>query len=75
MTSLRADVVIIGAGTTGLSAAYELAKAGVDVMLVDRGFLAQEASGRNPGGIRQMGRDIDEVGAQPWRHSPDGAGY
>ena len=61
MTSLRADVVIVGAGTTGLSAAYELAKVGVDVLLVDRGFLAQEASGRNPGGIRQMGRDIDEV--------------
>lgn len=61
MTWLQADVVIIGAGTTGLSAAYELAKAGVDVVLVERGFLAQEASGRNPGGIRQLGRDIDEV--------------
>jgi sarcosine oxidase subunit beta len=61
MTWLQADVVIIGAGTTGLSAAYELAKVGVDVVLVERGFLAQEASGRNPGGIRQLGRDIDEV--------------
>jgi sarcosine oxidase subunit beta len=61
MTSLRADVVIIGAGSTGLSAAYELSKAGVDVLVVDRRCLAMEAAGRNPGGIRQIGRDIDEV--------------
>jgi len=61
MTSLRAEVVIIGAGSTGLSAAYELAKSGVDVLVVDRRCLAMEAAGRNPGGIRQIGRDIDEV--------------
>ena len=62
MTSMRADVVIIGAGSTGLSAAYELAKAGVDVLVVDRSKSpAMEASGRNPGGIRQIGRDDNEV--------------
>jgi len=60
-TPLRADVVIIGAGSTGLSSAYELAKAGVDVLVVEKGFLAREAAGRNPGGIRQIGRDIHEV--------------
>jgi sarcosine oxidase subunit beta len=31
------------------------------VTLVDRSFLAAEASGRNPGGIRQLGRDPAEV--------------
>ncbi len=61
MTSRQADVVIIGAGSTGLSAAYELAKAGVDVLVVERSFLAAEGSGRNLGGIRQIGRDINEV--------------
>ena len=61
MTSPVADVVIIGAGSTGLSAAYELAKAGVDALVVERSFLAAEAAGRNPGGIRQIGRDINEV--------------
>jgi len=61
MTSRKADVVIVGAGSTGLSAAYELARAGVDVLVVERNFLAAEASGRNPGGIRQIGRDINEV--------------
>lgn len=61
MTSRGVDVVIVGAGSTGLSAAYELARAGVDVLVVERSFLAAEASGRNPGGIRQIGRDINEV--------------
>ena len=61
MTIQKADVVIIGAGSTGLSTAYELAKAGVDVLVVDRRFIAIEAAGRNPGGIRQIGRDTDEL--------------
>jgi sarcosine oxidase, subunit beta len=61
MTIQKADVVIIGAGSTGMSAAYELAKAGVDVLVVDRRSLAMEAAGRNPGGIRQIGRDPDEL--------------
>ncbi len=59
--SQSVDVVIIGAGSTGLSAAYEMAKAGVDVLAVEKNFLAAEASGRNPGGIRQIGRDVNEV--------------
>jgi sarcosine oxidase, subunit beta len=61
MTPKQADVVIVGAGSSGLSTAYELAKAGVDTLVIERGFLAQEASGRNPGGIRQIGRDINEL--------------
>jgi sarcosine oxidase, subunit beta len=79
MTDQKADVVIIGAGSTGLSAAYELAKAGMDVVVVDKRFLAMEAAGRNPGGIRQIGRDLDElpliVGAmQRWRNLPEELG-
>jgi sarcosine oxidase subunit beta len=61
MTIQKADVVIIGAGSTGMSTAYELAKAGVDVLVVERRSLAMEAAGRNPGGIRQIGRDPDEL--------------
>jgi sarcosine oxidase subunit beta len=61
MIPQRADVVIIGAGSTGLSAAYELARVGIDVLVVEKSFLAAEAAGRNPGGIRQIGRDINEV--------------
>jgi len=47
-----ADVVIVGGGYTGLSAAAHLAKAGVDVVLVEAHRLGDGASGRNGG---QMG--------------------
>jgi sarcosine oxidase subunit beta len=51
----RAEVVIIGAGVMGLSIAYHLAKHGLtDVIVVDRGYLAEGASGRNGGGVRQQ---------------------
>lgn len=36
-TDLRADVVVIGGGIAGLSAAYELAKEGRSVVVIDRG--------------------------------------
>src|SRR3954463_2412312 len=35
----RADVVVVGAGIAGLSVAYELAKAGQSVIVLDRGPL------------------------------------
>ena len=47
-----ADVVIIGAGLTGASAAYHLADAarsGMTIVVLDRGDPACEASGRNGG--------------------------
>ncbi|MBA3447184.1 MAG: FAD-binding oxidoreductase [Pseudaminobacter sp.] len=47
----RADVVVIGGGFTGLSAATHLAKAGVDVALVEAHRFGDGASGRNGGQI------------------------
>lgn len=44
-----ADVVIVGGGYTGLSAATHLAKAGVDVVLIERHRFGDGASGRNGG--------------------------
>jgi gamma-glutamylputrescine oxidase len=43
------DVVIIGGGYTGLSAAYHLAQTGADVVLVEAHRLGDGASGRNGG--------------------------
>ena len=45
-----ASVVIVGGGATGLSAGWWLARSGVDVLVVDKGVVAWEASGRNGGG-------------------------
>jgi len=49
------DVLIVGAGIMGLALAHELAVRGVhDVVVVDRGYLAGGASGRNGGGVRMQ---------------------
>jgi sarcosine oxidase subunit beta len=45
-----AAVIIVGGGASGLSAAWWLARAGVDVLVIDKGIVAWEASGRNGGG-------------------------
>lgn len=44
-----ADVVIVGGGFTGLQAAYHLAKAGKDVVLIEAARFGDGASGRNGG--------------------------
>jgi sarcosine oxidase subunit beta len=51
----RAEVVVIGAGVMGLSIAYNLAARGLDdIVVLERGYLAEGASGRNGGGVRQQ---------------------
>ena len=55
------DVVIIGGGIVGCSAAYFLARAGVSVLLCEKGRIAGEQSGRNWGWVRQQGRSPVEL--------------
>ncbi len=45
-----AAVIVIGGGVTGLSTAWWLARSGVDVLVLDKGVIGWEASGRNGGG-------------------------
>ncbi len=47
------DVVIIGAGIMGASSAFELAKRGLDVAVVDKGHVGHGPSGRSSAIIRQ----------------------
>ncbi|WP_037149549.1 NAD(P)/FAD-dependent oxidoreductase [Rhizobium freirei] len=47
--SRRADVAIVGGGYTGLQAAYNLAKGGAEVVLIDSNRFGDGASGRNGG--------------------------
>ena len=57
---LRVDVVIIGGGYTGLSAAAHLAKAGTRVALVEAYRVGDGASGRNGGQLNTGQRDWAE---------------
>jgi glycine/D-amino acid oxidase-like deaminating enzyme len=55
------DVVVIGGGIVGAAAAHYLAKAGLDVVLIEKSHIASEQSGRNWGFVRQQGRDPAEL--------------
>jgi sarcosine oxidase subunit beta len=59
--TIETDVLIIGGGIAGASAAYQLAALGHHVVLLERGDVASGASGVNAG-------QIDSVG---WGHAPD----
>ena len=52
---LDADVIVVGGGIVGCSAAMFLADAGMDVNLLDRGGISGEASGLNAGSIGGYG--------------------
>jgi sarcosine oxidase subunit beta len=56
-----AEVVVIGGGVIGCSTAYQLARRGVRVTLVEAREVACAASGASAGGVRQQGRDPREL--------------
>ena len=57
----RADVVVIGGGIVGVSAAFYLARKGVSVALCEKGRIGGEQSSRNWGWCRTMGRAAAEL--------------
>jgi glycine/D-amino acid oxidase-like deaminating enzyme len=54
-------VAVIGGGIAGSAAAYYLALKGLSVVLLEKGEIAGEQSGRNWGFVRQQGRDSREL--------------
>ena len=68
--ALQPDVLVIGGGVTGTAAAYYLARAGVQVALVERHDLNTQASGRNAGGLHgQIQYDPFVELGEDWAHS------
>lgn len=62
--SVDADVCIVGAGYTGLSAAISLSEAGYKVVVLEQAQVGWGASGRNGGQIvHSYSRDIDVIEA------------
>jgi sarcosine oxidase subunit beta len=58
---MPSQVVIIGGGISGCATAYELARNGIKVILLERGDLHSMASGWTLAGVRQSGRHPAEL--------------
>ena len=54
MTSRSTDVLIIGGGAAGCTAAYYLAERGVNVTILEREGIGSKASGYNAGGLNPL---------------------
>ncbi|WP_237476404.1 NAD(P)/FAD-dependent oxidoreductase [Lichenibacterium dinghuense] len=77
-----AEVVVVGGGVSGLSAAWWLARSGVDVLVLDKGVVGWEASGRNGGGCshyqsplfleeQRLWPQMDALLGYPTEHRPE----
>ncbi len=70
-----ASVIVIGAGVTGLSAAWWLARSGVDVLVLDKGVVGWEASGRNGGGASHYHSPLFHEEQRLWPLMDEMLGY
>jgi sarcosine oxidase subunit beta len=61
VTARTADVLIIGGGLHGCSAALHLARAGVGAIVVEKNYVGRHASGVNAGGVRTLSRHEAEI--------------
>ena len=70
-----AEVVVIGGGVTGLSAAWWLARSGVSVLVLDKGIVGWEASGRNGGGASHYHSPLFHEEQRLWPQMDELLGY
>jgi sarcosine oxidase subunit beta len=66
------DVLVIGGGLHGCSVALHLALRGKRVLVLERSAVGRHASGVNAGGVRTLGRAVEEIelslaGMELWR--------
>ncbi|WP_295805664.1 FAD-dependent oxidoreductase [uncultured Nitratireductor sp.] len=73
---MTADLLVIGGGIHGCSAALHAALRGLRVIVFEKDTVARHASGVNAGGVRKLGRHIAEIplslhSMSIWRHIAD----
>lgn len=71
----KADVLIVGGGIMGASAAFFLARRGRSVILLERERIGRQASGVNYGNVRRQGRPLNQLplsnrAREIWRDLP-----
>ena len=59
-----ADVIVIGGGIHGCSAALHLVLSGLSVIVIEKDYVGRHASGVNAGGVRRLGPDLSEIGSK-----------
>jgi len=74
--SRGADAIVIGGGLHGCATAMYLARAGLDVILVEKDCVGRHASSANAGGVRRLGRALAEIplanaALDLWQHIAD----
>ncbi|MFV0576959.1 MAG: NAD(P)/FAD-dependent oxidoreductase [Vibrio sp.] len=73
------EVVIIGGGIVGVSAALTLAERNIPVVLIEKGHIAGEQSSRNLGWVRKTNRDaldipLAQAADRLWKAMPERVG-
>lgn len=61
MKLIETDVIVLGGGIVGASAALMLARQGQRVALLERDFCGTHSSGVNYGGVRRQGRSLVQL--------------
>jgi sarcosine oxidase, subunit beta len=57
----RPDIIVIGGGLHGCSAALHLARRDLKVLVLEKDYAGRHASGVNAGGVRRLGRHPAEI--------------
>ena len=60
-SSKKAEICIVGAGIHGICSGYFLAKKGYKVIIIDKDYIAQRASGVNPGTLSVQNKHPDSL--------------
>jgi sarcosine oxidase subunit beta len=58
---ISCEVIVLGGGIVGASAAFWLARRGTPVVLLERDFCGSHSSGVNYGGVRRQGRPLSQL--------------